>query len=169
MLAMGLATVASNRFIDFCLAEFGPEGELISSELTQGFPNKALESGIALWELSREALARPKVAEALQRHGGESLSEALDSVDGGADFIELLTGFLAAFGNRSHSSTYRIPAGPSSRDLHLPSSAASLTHRKRTARQPGIRRPSEQGKPGYTKSREGSTAMRTSGSNSTRG
>jgi hypothetical protein len=49
MLAMGLATQASSRFIDLCKSRFGPEGELIATDLMGGFSNRSLDSAKGLW------------------------------------------------------------------------------------------------------------------------
>ena len=101
MLTMGPANGAANRFIDFCQAEFGADGEQIASQVTQGFPNKALETGINLWNLSREALGRPAVAAALRE--GESGLDSLRAVQGGPEFVALVERFLQECGHRSES------------------------------------------------------------------
>jgi pyruvate,water dikinase len=101
MIAMTPANDAANRFIDFCQAEFGADGEQIASQLTQGYPNKALETGINLWELSRRALERPAVAAALRE--GEHSLDRLRAVEGGGDFVVLVERFLQEYGHRSES------------------------------------------------------------------
>jgi pyruvate,water dikinase len=101
MITMGPANGSANRFIDFCQAEFGPDGEQIASQLTQGFPNKALETGINLWELSREALERPAVAAALRE--GECSLDGLRAVEGGPGFVAIAERFLQEYGHRSES------------------------------------------------------------------
>jgi pyruvate,water dikinase len=101
MLTMGPANGAANRFIDFCQAEFGADGEQVASQLTQGFPNKALETGINLWQLSSEALERPAVAAALR--DGETGLDRLRVVDGGPGFVAILERFLQEYGHRSES------------------------------------------------------------------
>jgi pyruvate,water dikinase len=103
MLTMGPAGTAANRFIDFCIAEFGAEGEAISSELMQGIPNKSLESGIAVWELSREVKERPEVAQLLRTENSSRFLEGLSAVKGGREFSELLSAFLDEHGHRNES------------------------------------------------------------------
>jgi hypothetical protein len=102
MLATGPITRAGERFVEFCLNEFADDGESVAAETMQGFPNKALESGIALWELSREIKARPEVAAVLS--GVRSnWRQDLQRASGGPDFLELLSAFLEAYGLRSES------------------------------------------------------------------
>jgi pyruvate,water dikinase len=103
VLAMGLTQVTSGRLIDFCIDEYDEDGEQIAAELMQGFPNKSLESAMALWNLSREARSRPAVAALLEsRAPGEVLS-ALPSTPGGAEFATLLDDFLDEYGHRNES------------------------------------------------------------------
>ncbi|HET9476459.1 MAG TPA: PEP-utilizing enzyme, partial [Dehalococcoidia bacterium] len=102
MLAMGPANRAGERFVQFCVETFGEDGELTAAETMQGFTNKALESGIALWELSREAKARPNVAAVLAADRSNA-RERLLTVAGGREFLALLDQFLDAYGLRSES------------------------------------------------------------------
>ena len=101
--AMMPAQFAANRFIDFCIAELGPAGERLAGELTQGFPNKSLESANALWELSQEAKERPEVGNVLRSHSGSAAVDSLGSVEGGRAFLELLDDFLDEYGLRNES------------------------------------------------------------------
>jgi pyruvate,water dikinase len=102
MLATGPVTRAGERFVEFCVNEFAEDGELVAVETMQGFPNKALASGIALWELSREAKARPEVAAVLAGDRA-NWKQNLQRAGGGAEFLELLGAFLQEFGLRSES------------------------------------------------------------------
>jgi pyruvate,water dikinase len=105
MLTMGPATTAANRFIDFCLAELGDAGETIASELMQGIPNKSLECGIAVWELSREAASRTEVAKLLRTAGPGEFLKNLAAASGGREFAALLNSFLDEYGHRNESFT----------------------------------------------------------------
>jgi pyruvate,water dikinase len=102
MLTTGPVMRAGERFVEFCLNEFGDEGELVAAETMQGFPNKALESGMALWELSRQAKARPDVAGVL---AGDRTNwrKDLGRAEEGPEFLELLNHFLDVYGLRSES------------------------------------------------------------------
>jgi hypothetical protein len=60
MLAMGLTTPAASTFIDTCMAEFGPDGELIATDLMGGYHNKSIRSAIGLWNSRRRSSRRPK-------------------------------------------------------------------------------------------------------------
>jgi pyruvate,water dikinase len=102
-LAMGLTQVHGGQLLDFCVAEFGPEGEQVAAELMQGFPNKSLESADALWQLSREALARPAVATLLRDEPPGEVLFRLSTVAGGVEFANLLERFLDVYGHRNES------------------------------------------------------------------
>ena len=102
-LTMGPAGIAANRFIDFCIAEIGPEGEAIALELMQGFPNKSLESANELWELSREAKLRPKVEELLRTTTPSEFLQRVAGVPGGEEFRRLFDEFLEEYGLRNES------------------------------------------------------------------
>lgn len=97
-LTMGPAGIAANRFIDFCIAEIGPEGEAIALELMQGFPNKSLESANALWELSREAKLRPRVEALLRTAAPSEFLQRVGGVPGGQEFRRLFDAFLEEYG-----------------------------------------------------------------------
>jgi phosphohistidine swiveling domain-containing protein len=102
-LTMQPATQAANRFIDFCLAEFGADGEAIAGDLMGGFRNKSLESAEALWALALAARERPAVADLLPTAGPAEFLRDAPSVRGGADFLRLLTAYLDEYGHRNES------------------------------------------------------------------
>jgi phosphohistidine swiveling domain-containing protein len=102
-LVMGMAAVAANRFLDWCTAEIGVDGEQAGLEMLQGFPNKSLESADALWSLSREALARPAVADLLRRSKPAEFLIGVDATTGGQEFYEALAAFLGEYGHRNES------------------------------------------------------------------
>jgi pyruvate,water dikinase len=103
MLTTQLPGAAANLLIDFCVAEFGSDGEMIASEVTQGLPNKSLESGAALWDLSREAKDRPAVAEVLAGPRSDDWRERVSAAAGGSEFLDLFDAFLEDYGLRSES------------------------------------------------------------------
>ncbi len=102
-LVMSPATFAANRLFDFCAAEFGADGEQLASELTQGFPNKSLESAIALWDVAQEAKQRPEVAEVLRQAPAVEFLARVDSAHGGPEFRAAFECFLDQYGHRNES------------------------------------------------------------------
>lgn len=102
-LVMGPATIAANRFFDFCGAEFGENGEALACELTQGFPNKSLESAQALWDVAQGAKEMPEVAELLRTATPAEFLAGLDSLPGGTEFRSSLDQFLDVYGHRNES------------------------------------------------------------------
>jgi pyruvate,water dikinase len=102
-LVMGPATIAAHRFFEFCVAEFGDQGEALACELTQGFPNKSLESAQALWNLAQEAKEMPEVADLLRTATPAEFLARLDGVRGGTEFRASLDRFLDVYGHRNES------------------------------------------------------------------
>lgn len=100
--------LAAQRFVDFCIAEFGDAGSTLAVEAAAGLPNKSLESAGALWELSREALSRAAVADLLREHSPAEFLARLDQVDEGARFRAELDRFLESYGQRNESFTELI-------------------------------------------------------------
>jgi pyruvate,water dikinase len=103
MLAMGLTTEASSRFIDLCRERFGAEGELIATDLMGGFPNRSLDSANGLWGLSEVVKELPAVEGLMRSENTGVFLERLDGREGGARFRERLTAYLDEFGHRNES------------------------------------------------------------------
>jgi pyruvate,water dikinase len=84
--------------------------DLGAVRLVQGYGNKSVEAGVALWRLSRLAASIPAVSEALQTDGtaGEQLS-ALDSEPSAQPFLEAWAAFLEEFGWRSALFEFAMP------------------------------------------------------------
>ncbi|NQW17804.1 MAG: hypothetical protein HQ478_10005 [Chloroflexi bacterium] len=82
-LAIVLSGVTMSRFQAFCRDEFGDDGGQIAIDTVAGMPNKSVESGIALWDLSRQL--------------PESISDAQMSAS------PLLAEFLTEWGQRNES------------------------------------------------------------------
>jgi pyruvate,water dikinase len=93
----------ANGLIELCTAEFGAEGERIAAELVQGFPNKSVESAVALWDLSRDAKATAHVEQTLRTASAASIAPALEAIRGGREFLERLRAHLAEYGQRNES------------------------------------------------------------------
>lgn len=102
-IAFGMTNVAMGRFQAFCRAEFGDDGDAMALEAVAGMPNKSLESAEALWQLSRQALARPAVAELLRESPPVEFLAKIDAVEAGPEFRTLLDGFLDIYGQRNES------------------------------------------------------------------
>lgn len=103
MLAMGLTTPAASRFIDLCKQEFGPEGELIATDLMGGFYNKSVESANGLWDLAQAAKAAPAVEQLIRTSPPVDVLKQLRDVTGGPEFRERLQAYLKDYGLRTES------------------------------------------------------------------
>ena len=86
-------------FVGFLEGELGPEGPQLAATLLQGFENGTAAAGAGLSELADAAASRPAVADAIKR--GEF--SAVESVEGGAEFMKQFRSFLEEFGWRTDS------------------------------------------------------------------
>ena len=77
------------------------EGPLAAYRLLQGLGNKTTEGDLALWELSRTALASPSVRAVLEECEVPEVPAALDRMAGGRDFLSALGAYLEEYGQRS--------------------------------------------------------------------
>jgi phosphohistidine swiveling domain-containing protein len=102
-LSTGLAGVAMRQFDEFCRDKFGDEGTRVAVESISGMPNMSVKSGVALWELSREAASRPAAADLLRSHPAEEFLSTLDDVAEGPAFKRHLDQFLETWGQRNES------------------------------------------------------------------
>jgi pyruvate,water dikinase len=68
--------------------------------LLQGFGNKTVDSGHAIWRLSRTALAIPAVRHALEQLPGDEVLPTLEHQPDAAPFLAELDAFLAEFGHQ---------------------------------------------------------------------
>ena len=75
-------------------------GVLESQKLVQGFDNKTMEVGRALWDLSRKARASDGVREILEEHDPGDVMNVLSESDDGRTFAEELDAFLNLHGKR---------------------------------------------------------------------
>lgn len=102
-ISTGLAGVAMREFDEFCREKFGDQGTHIAVGSVSGMPNMSVESGKALWELSRQAANRPTVADLLRMQTPEAFLYNLDGVSEGPAFRQDLTRFLGIWGQRNES------------------------------------------------------------------
>jgi pyruvate,water dikinase len=86
-------------FVAFLEGELGAQGPQTAATLLQGFENGTAAAGAGLSDLAEEAAKRPAVADAL-RHGR---FDALESVDGGPEFLAQFRSYLEDFGWRVDS------------------------------------------------------------------
>ena len=93
--------VAPSMFDELYEDLFGKEGAFDALKLLQGFGNKTVEGGHALWELSRKALASPIVGRVLKEHEAADVTAALARSTEGQAFLAELEAYLEEYGQRS--------------------------------------------------------------------
>ncbi len=92
---------AIDEFTTFYCELFPGKTPLDAHRLLQGFDNKTLEIGRALWRLRDLAKATPAVCRVLLERPAGAVWDALEASAEGQRFLEKLRGFLAAYGRRS--------------------------------------------------------------------
>lgn len=92
------AYLAVSEFDEFYRSVFPTTDPHESYRLLQGHPNKTVETGIALWELSRRALANPDVHRFLTQDIDGDPMHAVEALD--PAFAADLREYLAAYGER---------------------------------------------------------------------
>lgn len=95
------AIVAGSQFDELYQDLFGGEGAFGAFKLLQGFGNKTVEGGHALWALSRKALASPGVRKVLEETDAADVPAALKEPAEGQAFLAEFTAFLEEYGQRS--------------------------------------------------------------------
>ena len=93
--------LAPSLFDDMYEDVFGKETAFDAYRLLQGFGNKTVDSGHALWALSREALVIPNVREALESNEAAAVPAALEACEEGRAFLSKLRAYLEEYGQRS--------------------------------------------------------------------
>ena len=94
--------LASSLFDELYRDLFGEAEALDGYRLSQGFGNKSVESGHALWELSRKALASPSVLADLARNDPAEVPDALEGTAEGRAFLAEFRSYLEEYGQRSN-------------------------------------------------------------------
>ena len=79
---------------------FADDGTFDSHKLLEGFDNKSLEIGRALWDLSRVAAADEDVRKTIDEHAAGEVAAALEGSDGGRQFLNEMDRFLDQYGKR---------------------------------------------------------------------
>lgn len=88
-------------FADFYDDLFAGKGSLGAYKLLQGFGNRTVDGGHALWALSRKALTHDAVRSAIESAPPSGVPEALGTFDAGRALLGELEEYLEEFGQRS--------------------------------------------------------------------
>ena len=102
--------VAISLFDDFYRDVIGLDNEFGGFRLLQGFPNKTVESGRALWDLSRQALGVASVRAVLEQEPATAVTAALELTPEGRAFLGLLHGYLETWGERGDRWGWSFPS-----------------------------------------------------------
>ncbi|MCC6454088.1 MAG: hypothetical protein IT328_04025 [Caldilineaceae bacterium] len=100
---------AISGFDDFYQEVFGKESPFGSFALLEGFPNKTVEIGQALFRLSRQAILDPAVTSVLVSNDGSAEAE-LRQTEAGRRFLVALDKFLQEYGHRSELWSISYPS-----------------------------------------------------------
>jgi pyruvate,water dikinase len=102
--------MAMSTFDDLYQDLFGASNGLDAYRLMQGFDNKTVEIGRALWKLSRMALTSPPVRAILERTTPSEVVEALSQSEDGQAFLSELRAFLEEYGQRGEKLGVSFPS-----------------------------------------------------------
>jgi pyruvate,water dikinase len=94
------AYLAISKFDDLHRDLFGDDGAFSGFRLLQGFDNKTLETGNALWALSRKARAEPVVRQVFERHEPAEVMKALADAPEAKVFLSEFRAYLDQYGQR---------------------------------------------------------------------
>ena len=100
---------AISQFDDFHREVLGGS-EFDAYRLLQGFDNKTIEGGRALWQLSRQALRVAPVREVLDHVPAEAVITALEASLAGQSFLVRLREYLDAWGQRGDRWGWSFPS-----------------------------------------------------------
>jgi phosphohistidine swiveling domain-containing protein len=89
---------------------FGSESALDAYRLLEGFDDKTVESGQALWALSRRALADPELRRLVLELPTPAVLPALDARESTRPFAAALRAYLDEFGQRGESISPESPS-----------------------------------------------------------
>lgn len=95
------AMVPLSLFEELYFELFGDEDRLRPYKLVQGYENKTVQSGNALWRLSQQAAAIPSVRDVIVAHPADDVVTRLEQTDEGRAFLSDLAAYLDEFGRRS--------------------------------------------------------------------
>jgi pyruvate,water dikinase len=101
---------AISSFDDLYRDLFSQEGAFDAYRLLQGFENKTVEGGRALWGLSRQALASPAVRTVLEEEAAADVPAALERTPEGRAFLADLRAYLDVWGRRGDRWGWSYPS-----------------------------------------------------------
>jgi phosphohistidine swiveling domain-containing protein len=101
---------AISLFDDFHRDLLGGDSEFDAYRLLQGFENKTVQSGRALWQLSRRALQVAAVRAVLEQEPAEAVTAALAKTQEGRRFLHLLDEYLQTWGQRGDRWGWSFPS-----------------------------------------------------------
>jgi phosphohistidine swiveling domain-containing protein len=102
--------MAMSMFDDLYQDLFGSENALDAYRLMQGFENKTVEIGRAMWRLSRLALASPDVRVSFETLPAREVIPALEQSEAGRAFLDDLHQFLDTYGQRGEKLGVSYPS-----------------------------------------------------------
>ncbi|HVE91657.1 MAG TPA: PEP-utilizing enzyme [Actinomycetota bacterium] len=94
------AYVAVAELEEFYSDLFGTDDAFGAHRMVQGLGNMTVETGRALWRLSREAMGSPEVLDAIAEGSSEDVLGRLGETEAGARFASLLDEYVQEFGQR---------------------------------------------------------------------
>jgi phosphohistidine swiveling domain-containing protein len=101
---------AISLFDDLYREVFGDHSEFDAYRLLQGFENKTVESGRALWQLSRQALEVAAVRQVLTQQPADLVAVALEATREGREFLGRLRAYLETWGERGDRWGWSFPS-----------------------------------------------------------
>jgi phosphohistidine swiveling domain-containing protein len=102
--------MAMSSFDDLYQDLFGSEHALDAYRLMQGFENKTVEIGRAMWRLSRQALASADVRASFETLSAKEVIPALSQSGDGRAFLDELQKFLETYGQRGEKLGVSYPS-----------------------------------------------------------
>ncbi len=101
---------AMSQFEEYYRELFPEKSSLDAYRLLQGLSNKTVETGHALWRLSRQALASAEVRRALAQAATAEVLHALTQSAEGQAFLSALQCYLQSYGQRSATWDWTHPS-----------------------------------------------------------
>jgi phosphohistidine swiveling domain-containing protein len=101
---------AISLFVDFYRAVLGSDSDFDPYRLLQGFENKTMAGGRALWHLSRRALEITSVRLVLEQEPVHTVITALEATTEGRGFLGSLREYLAEWGQRGDRWGWSFPS-----------------------------------------------------------
>ena len=101
--------IAISLFEEMYRDLFGNAKPFEAYQLLVGFENKTVESAKALWKLSRQALASPKVCKVLTDYAPSEVIPKLSDFEEGRAFVKEIDSYLQMYGKRSNNEVLKNP------------------------------------------------------------